>query len=149
MRTFVSAAAILILLGMTLGCASSTGPGPGPSYSAKDELKIGVEAAKRGYWQEALLRFQQADRARPQQVKILNNLAVALEAVARYEEAMVTYEAALAIAPSNRNLRRNHQQFKEFYRTYIEREQPKDEAEKTEQGDQAGPEETRDEEENS
>ncbi len=129
---------------MTLGCASSTGPGPGPSYSAKDELKTGLEAAKRGYWQEALLRFQRADRARPQQVKILNNLAVALEAVARYEEAMVTYEAAAAIAPSDRNLRRNHQLFKDFYRSYIDKERPEDKT-----GSGSTGEGSKDEEENS
>jgi len=108
-----------VLLGLSVfswGCASGSG---GAGLSAKDELKLGYKAARRGYWQEALYRFELAQGKRPQDPEILNNLAVALEAVGRYDDARGVYEQALSIAPGDRHLRRNRLQFEEFYTTHV------------------------------
>jgi hypothetical protein len=69
------------------GCASSGG-----SYSsAAASVREGVQAARRSYWQEAHFRFAAAHQLQPQDAGILNNLAVALEALGRYDEALETY----------------------------------------------------------
>jgi tetratricopeptide (TPR) repeat protein len=92
-------------------------------------MEAGFKAAKRGYWQEALLRFQTANAKEPGQVRILNNMAVALEAVARYDEAREVYEQAMAIAPGDRNLSRNYKFFQEFYENSVLRKEPEETAE--------------------
>ncbi len=86
---------------------------------AEREVEVGYDAARAGYWQEALLRFQRADSIRPGQPRILNNIAVALEATARYEEALVAYEKAVDAAPGDPILQRNYKLFQEFYRQHI------------------------------
>jgi len=88
---------------------------------AKVDMKMGMEAARRGYWQEALTRFEAANEKVPGKVKILNNLAVALEAVGRYDEALAVYENAISLAPGDRNLSRNVSLFREFYNSYVRR----------------------------
>lgn len=108
-----------VLLGvatLTGACASGSG---GSDPNAKDELRLGYKAARRGYWQEALYRFERADGQRPQDPEILNNLAVALEAVGRYDDAKALYERAIAMAPNDRHVRRNRKQFDEFYTTHV------------------------------
>jgi tetratricopeptide (TPR) repeat protein len=95
---------------------------------AKQEMNIGFKAARRGYWLEAIHRFEQANRLTPNQPRILNNMAVAMEASGRFEEALVTYEAAMALDPSNRALRQNYSRFKEFYDALIAPPPPPEEA---------------------
>jgi len=99
--------------------APSSDAGDKPKERAKEELKFGVSAAKRGYWLEALTRFESANEFVPNQSHVLNNVAVSLEASGRFEEAMVVYETAIAVAPNDRVLQRNYAQFKEFYATYV------------------------------
>lgn len=103
------------------GCASSGAAGGG----ADDQLRLGARAAERGYWQEALFRFQRADQARPNSAEILNNVAVALEALGRYDEALSTYKKALEIAPKNTVIRRNYARFAEFFTSYARGVKPK------------------------
>lgn len=93
---------------------------------AEEELEFGYKAAKRGYWQEALERFEIADELTPNQPKILNNIAVALEANGRFDEARLTYEAGLALAPSNPALQKNFERFKEFHATFVAVEDDED-----------------------
>ena len=82
-------------------------------------MKEGYRAAKHGYWQEALMRFERARELAPHDAGVLNNVAVALEAVGRYEEAGEVYAEAFAIDPRDDRLLRNHRQYKDFYETYI------------------------------
>ncbi len=100
------------LIAAVIGCGFLFGAGPvwaGDSAKgrAADEMKWGYKAAKRGYWLEALDRFEKADRLTPNQARILNNIAVALEASGQFEEAMVAYKSALDVAPNDKVLRRN------------------------------------------
>ena len=90
-----------------------------PAKKAEEQVNRGYKAAKRGYWQEALFRFERADDLTPNDPRILNTIAVSLEASGRFEEALVAYEAALAVAPSNRVLRQNYSRFKEFYESQV------------------------------
>jgi Flp pilus assembly protein TadD len=93
---------------------------------ARAEMEEGVRAAKRGYWLEALSRFEQARLHDPGDARVLNNLAVALEAVGRYEEAKETYEAAYTGNTGDRGLRRNYQRFQEFYDKHVLKKQPEE-----------------------
>ncbi len=115
--------------------------------AAADQLKFGVDMARRGLWNEALFRFRQAERANPGDVRVLNNLAVAYEAVGLFEQALDTYRRALKASPSNRELRRNYARFIEFYQAFkpdaesldaSEGDRPPDAAPESPTGDAAG-----------
>lgn len=86
---------------------------------ASEEMEFGYKAAKRGYWQEALERFELADELTPNQARILNNVAVALEANGRFDEARAIYEAGLNLEPSNSALKKNLKRLDEFYSTFV------------------------------
>ncbi len=115
-----------LLLGLLLG-STSVWAGDPAKERASDQMKWGYQAARRGYWLEALDRFEKANDLTPGQPRILNNIAVALEASGRFEEALLAYETALAVAPNDRILRRNFSQFKEFYAAQVAIEEPPDE----------------------
>lgn len=103
----------------------------GPSFARgkaepkiDDQLAFGLAMARRGLWNEALFRFRQANQARPNDGKILNNMAVAFEAVGRFEEALACYQKALQADPGNRELKKNYSRFLEFYQSYKPDQEP-------------------------
>ena len=105
---------------VTVLCAASVATaGDSAKKEASEDMKWGYKAARRGYWQEALVRFQHANELTPDQPRILNNIAVAQEANGFYEQALLTYESGLSIAPGDGALQRNYARFKEFYASYI------------------------------
>lgn len=108
------------LLALAAGSLAAPAMAAGkPAKQAEEQVKRGYRAAKRGYWQEALFRFERANALTPNEPRILNNIAVALEASGRFEEAVVAYESALAVAPNDRVLRQNYSRFKEFYEAQV------------------------------
>lgn len=82
------------------------------------EISFGVKMAQRGLWSEALFRFKKAAEQRPNDGKVLNNLAVSYEAVGQYDNALMAYKEALKVDPGNRELRRNYSRFIEFYQAF-------------------------------
>jgi len=107
---------------LVLAAAISTGIAAAGNPNAKEasaEMKWGFKAARRGYWQEALLRFEHANVLTPNQPRILNNIAVAQEANGLFEMALLTYQEGLTLEPNNNALRRNYMRFQEFYVSYI------------------------------
>jgi len=113
------AAAFVLLTAMVVACSSNGSKGVttgGPSLNS--EVDFGVSMAKRGLWAEALFRFQQADMDRPNDSEILNNMAVAYEAVGQFDEALETYKRALQAGPTNSDLKRNYSAFIAFYQSY-------------------------------
>jgi len=112
-------AAAFLLLPALMACSgngSKSVATGGPSLNT--EVDFGVAMAKRGLWAEALFRFQQADMERPNDAEILNNLAVAYEAVGQFDEALEAYKRGLQAGPSNRELKRNYSAFIAFYQSY-------------------------------
>lgn len=83
-----------------------------------DQLAFGVEMAKRGLWNEAFFRFEQALKLDPTNPRILNNLAVAAEARGNFEGALKFYQEALRIAGSDAEIKRNYARFVEFYQSF-------------------------------
>lgn len=84
----------------------------------EQEIAFGVKMAQRGLWSEALFRFQRAAEEMPGNGEVLNNLAVAYEAVGQYERALETYQEALRADSGNRELKRNYSRFIEFYQAF-------------------------------
>lgn len=109
--------ATLVTLAMLVTGAVVAGS-PAAKEAAAD-MEWGYKTARRGYWQEALARFLHANELTPAQPRILNNIAVAQEANGLYEQALLTYQEGLTIAPNNDALRRNYMRFQEFYSSYI------------------------------
>jgi len=87
-------------------------------------MSFGVDMARRGLWSEALFRFQQAERLEPSNPRVYNNLAVASEALGRFEDAQRYYQEALRLAPGDQDLRRNYARFIEFYQSYAAGKEP-------------------------
>jgi tetratricopeptide (TPR) repeat protein len=100
------------------------------------QLHFGVDMARRGLWSEALFRFNRANLEDPGNPRILNNLAVAHEAVGQFDEAMDLYKRAVELDPANAEMKRNYARFVEFYQGFRPRaedaEGEKPEGEETE-----------------
>jgi tetratricopeptide (TPR) repeat protein len=78
--------------------------------------------AQRGLWQEALFRFNEAERLDPQNAHVQNNLGVAYEAAGNFDQALKHYKRALEIAPSSREAKANYARFVEFYQSFKPKE---------------------------
>lgn len=83
-----------------------------------DQLRFGTQMAERGLWSEALFRFRQAQESDPDNPKILNNIAVSLEALGMYDEALEVYREAVETGPGLEEAKRNYARFVEFYQAY-------------------------------
>jgi tetratricopeptide (TPR) repeat protein len=105
--------AVFLLAGALASCSASKPPG-----DARSQLAFGIDMARRGLWNEALFRFEAASQQRPDDVRALNNLAVAREAVGRFDEALEAYRAALKLDPANRQAKQNYARFVEFYQSF-------------------------------
>jgi Flp pilus assembly protein TadD len=112
----------LVLAVLLVGCASTKAT----TGEVHAQMREGVRAAERNYWQEALFRFEQARDLQPNDPEVLNNLAVALEALGRYDEALATYKQALEHASKNTVIRKNYARFAEFYTSYAKGVKPKE-----------------------
>jgi Tfp pilus assembly protein PilF len=108
----------VVVCGLAL-CLSAPSWAASDAREAKEEMRFGYKVAREGYWQEALMRFRQADALQPNDPEILNNIAVALEATGDYESAREVYGRALALEPGNAVLRNNFQAFQQFYKENI------------------------------
>lgn len=117
---WLAVALIAALAGSGAGCASggSGGRGGNGAPGASEQLRFGVDMARRGLWSEALFRFEQARATGTANASVLNNLAVCYEAVGRFEDALATYREALQIAPQNRFVKQNYSRFTEFYQSF-------------------------------
>ena len=104
----------VIALAVFLPALSMAGEGP----DLDNEISFGIKMAQRGLWSEALFRFKRAAEQRPGDSKVLNNLAVAYEAVGQYDNALLAYKEALKADTTNRELKRNYSRFIEFYQAF-------------------------------
>ncbi len=97
------------------GCGSAHGS----PATAESQLRFGVQMAQRGLWSEAFFRFQQAQRMEGgNDAKVLNNLAVASEALGKFDQALDFYKQALRLAPGDADLKANYDRFVSFYESF-------------------------------
>ena len=109
--------ACFIFLGLLAGNLPAQA-GSETSKRTHDQVAFGVNMAGRGLWNEALFRFKQAEKTQPGNARILNNLAVAYEAVGLFDEALGHYKRALKADSSSREVKRNYSRFVEFYQAF-------------------------------
>jgi Flp pilus assembly protein TadD len=84
-----------------------------PLASSGDELQFGIEAARRGLWNEARFRFEKAVVLDPDNAEALNNLAISLEQQGAFERAREAYEKALKLKPDSVYIQQNFDLFRE------------------------------------
>jgi tetratricopeptide (TPR) repeat protein len=97
--TWRGIAAALLGIALVFGCA-------GPRLS--DQVGFGIWAANRDLWDEAIFRWKKVLTQEPRSVAAHNNLAVAYEKKALWEEARKEYEAALKLDPDNPWVKSNY-----------------------------------------
>jgi protein O-mannosyl-transferase len=79
------------------------------SPSSVAHAKLGVLLEEEGKTEEAIARFREALRLRPDNAYAANNWGIALANVWRFSEALVRFEAALRMNPNYAEARRNLQ----------------------------------------
>ena len=84
-----------------------------PLVSAENELKFGVDVARKGLWQEARFRFERAVVLDPDNASALNNLAIALEQQGDFDKAREAYERAIKLKPKSLYIQQNYDLFRE------------------------------------
>ena len=112
-RRRACATGLFLALAVSLsGCSSATSK---EAASAADQKSYGAKMAQRGFWREALFRFDRASKLAPDDPEILNNLAVASEAVGETARALAAYKRALELRPEDAKIKRNYARFAEYY----------------------------------
>jgi Flp pilus assembly protein TadD len=81
--------------------------------SAGEEMRFGVDVARKGLWGEARFRFERAVQLDPQNPAALNDLAIALEQQGEFDKAREAYERALKLKPGNLYIQQNYDLFRE------------------------------------
>ena len=89
------------------------GTGAVPPATAEEQVRFGVEVARKGLWNEARFRFEKAVALEPENLKALNNLAVALEQQGAFDKAREAYEKALSLRPGDLYVQQNYDLFRE------------------------------------
>jgi hypothetical protein len=80
-----------------------------------DILEFAADMAKRGNWREALYRWEGVAAKRPEDPRILNNLAVAHEALGEPDTARGLYDRALRVSRGDERIETNQIRFVRFW----------------------------------
>jgi len=108
-----SAAALLVAVAAgTIACAS---PQSRDAAVWKAQNSYGTEMARKGFWREALFRYEKAAALQPDNPEVQNNLGVAYESVGETSRALAAYKRALELAPQDTKIKRNYARFAEYY----------------------------------
>lgn len=104
MKSYGNMLALLVVV----AAAACTPPGV---VTSRDYNRFAIRAQEEGLWREAEYRLRQALRENPNDARLHNNLAVALEALGELEEAHAEYQTAVKLDPGNDAYRRNLRDF--------------------------------------
>jgi hypothetical protein len=129
-RRVLLAGCILAVAALLLPVSPALGQG-----NAKQNLRFAARMAESGNWREARYRWELVRQEQSQNPRLLNNLAVASEALGEIDGARDLYERALALSPDDDRIRDNRNR---FLRTLQERPAAEDQGEDGEElGDPA------------
>src|SRR5215471_4060595 len=78
-------------------------------------LRFGTQMARDGQWREAKFRWQEALRQRPDDPRLLNNLAVAEEVLGAHDAARERFARAVAVSGHDSRIARNAAQSALFW----------------------------------
>ena len=79
----------------------------------EEELRFGIDVARRGLWAEARFRFERAAELDKESAGALNNLAVAREQQGDFKGAREAYDKAIALKPNDAYIQQNYDLFRE------------------------------------
>ena len=82
--------------------------------AAVEQVTFGIDAAKAGFWREAIYRWERAVELDPTYAAAFNNLAIAYEQAGQFEKAKQAYEKAAELDPKNSYIKQNFDLFKEI-----------------------------------
>jgi hypothetical protein len=91
-------------IGLLAGGVLLAGPLVQAESDRRDMLRFAVEMAEKGNWREARFRWERASAAEPDDPHLLNNLAVASEALGEPERARDLYARASSLSAGNQGL---------------------------------------------
>jgi hypothetical protein len=96
-----------------LGLALSASPirADAPKTDVVATMRFAADMARDGNWREALYRWSHLSTILPRNARLLNNLAVAHEALGETAEAAVWYDEAAALAPKDERIASNRARF--------------------------------------
>ncbi|HUT99171.1 MAG TPA: hypothetical protein VM054_08855 [bacterium] len=107
MKRAAAVSVVLVALALAAGCGHRAG--------LDDYRDFAHRAAQAGLWREALDRWERADELAPDDPGLLNNLAVAHEALGDILPAQDLYERAVALAPDDDEIRDNLLSFRKAH----------------------------------
>ena len=104
---------------LAAGLIALAAAAPAASRAAEvaELLRFGTDMARAGNWREARFRWERALKDDPGDARIVNNLAVAHEALGAAEEARALFDQALQLAPNDRRIRDNSVRSSLFWRS--------------------------------
>ena len=95
-----------------LACSAA---GAAPKPDVESLLAFGAEMAAKGNWREAQYRWSLASQAAPGNPRVLNNLAVAAEALGEPERSLELYGRAMAAGPRDAKIEKNAVRSERFW----------------------------------
>jgi Tfp pilus assembly protein PilF len=104
---------LLLFVIVAVAAAACTPPG---YVGTGDYNRFALKAQEEGLWREAEYRLRQALLETPHDARLHNNLAVALEAQGKLEEAHAEYQEAVKLDPANETYRLNLREFTTAHR---------------------------------
>jgi Flp pilus assembly protein TadD len=100
---------LFLLMFLVAGCGIRS------SNLAKEYNDYGVNCARMGLWNEAIMRWKRIVEIDPNNAQAHNNLGVAYESKGEFEAALAKYRTAVELDPDNRVYMSNYIKFKRNY----------------------------------
>jgi Flp pilus assembly protein TadD len=82
---------------------------------SRAQVAMGIKVAQKGLWRDAMMRFENATVSDPTYASAWNDLAIAYEIQARFEDARRAYEKAMELDPKNEFIKTNYADFRAIY----------------------------------
>jgi hypothetical protein len=114
-------------IAVLIACLAVLGPAIAGNKDRKVLLKFAVEMAKSGNWREARYRWEKVSDHDPDDPYVLNNIAVALEALGKYDAAEQTYRRAERLSGGDAVIHENARRL-DYLRRSIAKDEAKDES---------------------
>ncbi len=104
----------IVALSLLAGVAAVPPAWADARSDAKAQVSFGINVAQRGLWREAIYRWEKAVELDPTYAAAFNDLAIAYEHEGQLDKARKAYEKAVALEPSNPEIKQNFELFKEI-----------------------------------